>query len=823
MEMPSLKVILSGKSILFLGAGFSADATNIQGEKIKDVAGLIKELLSQIGEDSVEGYDLDTAAQEYLTVNSSGGEASLAKLIHGNFSSRTYTYEQKTIVCQPWYRIYTTNYDNIVENICAVEGKKYTEKSITDSISPPITGCTQIVHIYGSIKNLSPDEFRKTFLLTEAQRDNSPFLKSPWYRRFHDDVLSASSIFFVGFSVSDIDLRRLLDAMPAEVFRKVHFITWEGEKKPIITRMKRFGTVHQFSLSGFSEYLLEKRVGEPTIDYSEPPMMLREIPYKVQSRATIPAQAIESLMISGEVELDLVSQLDVIAQPGSYTIPRRKTTYSRVLANVRSDRPVLIHGDIGNGKSIFSQILGYYFKVNGYRVFQVKKEPESPSDIVSFLQSTEDKVLVILDDLLKFKNLASSILNIGSSNITLLCTVRSSAIDTNRNAVYQRINGLSYVEVDLNVTDRSELTDWIRYLDENGIFGEVSSLSPAEKVRYLEHRCGGQLRDVMLELYSKGSLHAKVEELLYQIASLDADSRRVIGLSALLTICNFQDLCSYANISELVGANSSFEEFRAAIAAAGLNGLLKLEQGDIVVRSPALAQFIITRTFGLNEIIRISKISLNYINDFLLSEESFFQLGKTLLKFSSYHYLVVTRSDGESLERFYDECRVLRFAQSDPLFWVQRSICCMKIPAFDLAQKFAENAYGVAKNLRAFDTYQIDNHYARLLLTRSLQEGVSISGVVETQASELLQGVIARKSDDLYHPLSVMRLFAKISEKWLNQTNSVQRNALIAAIDASLRSISRAGALAKRFRNIPELERSLKSARLKLVNTQSDA
>jgi hypothetical protein len=230
-------------------------------------------------------------------------------------------------------------------------------------------------------------------------------------------------------------------------------------------------------------------VGEPTIDYSEPPMMLREIPYKVQSRATIPAQAIESLMISGEVELDLVSQLDVIAQPGSYTIPRRKTTYSRVLANVRSDRPVLIHGDIGNGKSIFSQILGYYFKVNGYRVFQVKKEPESPSDIVSFLQSTEDKVLVILDDLLKFKNLASSILNIGSSNITLLCTVRSSAIDTNRNAVYQRINGLSYVEVDLNVTDRSELTDWIRYLDENGIFGEVSSLSPAEKVRYLAMLC----------------------------------------------------------------------------------------------------------------------------------------------------------------------------------------------------------------------------------------------------------------------------------------------------------------------------------------------
>lgn len=817
MTLPNVDTVEGGKSILFLGAGFSAEALNHLGHPIKDVSGLISELLKSIGENSSEGYDLDTASQEFILDPKCGGEQELTRLIHGNFSAGTYTTAQRLVVCQPWYRIYTTNYDNVVENIFAEERKTYTEKTISDTVEPPLRGVTQLIHIYGSIRSISPNNFKEKFLLTESQRDSSPFLKSLWYRRFNDDILSASSVFFLGFSLTDIDLRRLLGALPAEALRKVHFITWHAERRPVVTRMKRFGSVHKIGTSGFADLLKKKRTGHPVSVDLEPPASMREIQYVPQATASISSNDIQSLLISGELDLSKLSQMDIDQRDGSYTLPRSSRAIKRSLTSARHDKPILVHGDIGNGKSIFANILGYHFHLSGYTVYFVRREPENIGEIISFLQAADEKIVVILDDIMKFRKLPSAIMQIGSSNILILSTVRSNVVDTSRHIISTKLNGRSFIEVDLNNSIREELLGWLRYLDENGLFGEVSQLERSERLRLIEHRCGGQMRDVILELYSRGALHQRVEELLEAVGDLDESSQKLVGMSALLTLCNFQEISSYANLAELTESSRSLEEFRSSVSKVGLPGLLAMDQGDVILRSPALAQFALLRTFGLKRTLQISKMALFYISNYLSDEREFLQLGKVLLKFSSYSFLIKTAVDGERLEKFYDDCRILKFAQNDPLFWVQRSICCMKIPNFDLADDFAKTAYGTARKLANFDTFQIDNHHARLMLTRSLSEGVSKDGVRESNASSLLQAVLSRKSDDLYHPLSVMRMFYKISEEWGDNVDDRQRKSLIFAIDESLRSISNASNLSRRFRGIPDLDKSLRVARAKLL------
>lgn len=134
------------------------------------------------------GYDLDGAAEDFIE---KFGEPALVKLLHDNFTSKEPTDEQKTMVCQPWYRIYTTNYDDLIEKIAHAENKALTIKEITDLPEPPLSGVTQLIHIYGNISRVSPAEFKDRFLLTERQRENSPFLKSAWKWRFSDDVLAA--------------------------------------------------------------------------------------------------------------------------------------------------------------------------------------------------------------------------------------------------------------------------------------------------------------------------------------------------------------------------------------------------------------------------------------------------------------------------------------------------------------------------------------------------------------------------------------------------------------------------------------------------------
>jgi hypothetical protein len=161
MNLPTVSLIEAGTSILFLGAGFSAEATNTNDEEMKDVSALITYLLDKAGITATDGYDLDTAAEEFQKVH--GNEATIIAL-HSNFRTKNYTANQETIVIQPWRRIYTPNYDDVIETICCDNRKPITTHGVKDPVSEPMPGTTQLLHIYGNIGKASADEFAETFL-----------------------------------------------------------------------------------------------------------------------------------------------------------------------------------------------------------------------------------------------------------------------------------------------------------------------------------------------------------------------------------------------------------------------------------------------------------------------------------------------------------------------------------------------------------------------------------------------------------------------------------------------------------------------------------
>lgn len=213
MQIPSDR-IKGGNSVLFLGSGFSREGKNSNNESVRSAWQLQDLMLDQCGVIDRQDYDLESASQEYLD---RFGERLTVDLLHRNFEIFETSPNQNIVVCQPWYRIYTTNYDNAAEHICKLKGKRLTIKDIHDKVEPPIDDVTQLIHIYGNVSKSSPDEFKKSFLLTESQRNNSPFISSPWFLRFSDDVLFADAIVFCGFSLKDLDIKRLLGRLPSNV------------------------------------------------------------------------------------------------------------------------------------------------------------------------------------------------------------------------------------------------------------------------------------------------------------------------------------------------------------------------------------------------------------------------------------------------------------------------------------------------------------------------------------------------------------------------------------------------------------------------------
>lgn len=156
----ALNTIDDGRSILVLGAGFSMGATNADNEKMPSANKLASILAEKIGEDDDTG--LEEISGLYLEDHS---RADLLAYLKGMFTCVEPTSAQTEIANAPWRRIYTTNYDNVVEK----SQKKPGLVSLTRTDDPrAMTADTCCVHLNGFIENSHEGNFDDEIMLTDV-------------------------------------------------------------------------------------------------------------------------------------------------------------------------------------------------------------------------------------------------------------------------------------------------------------------------------------------------------------------------------------------------------------------------------------------------------------------------------------------------------------------------------------------------------------------------------------------------------------------------------------------------------------------------------
>jgi hypothetical protein len=170
----SLDQIFNGYSILFLGSGFSAYAQN-KDSKPLPTGGKLLSLLKD-GTKLSSDYPLDILSREYVE---KFGEHGLLDLLQERLTARSVSEDQKTIISLPWRRIYTTNYDNVVE-ICAQElGKKLVPATLRETADHN-RSITQCVHLNGRLATVSLGNFLQEIKLTRASYLTDTFLNTGW-------------------------------------------------------------------------------------------------------------------------------------------------------------------------------------------------------------------------------------------------------------------------------------------------------------------------------------------------------------------------------------------------------------------------------------------------------------------------------------------------------------------------------------------------------------------------------------------------------------------------------------------------------------------
>ena len=259
MPPPPMAHIDPSGTILFLGAGFSIGATNIDGTTLPLSHDLRNELSDMLGV-SPNDYPLDTLVEEVQ----SRDDMDLYQILYRRFTVTKLQPHHTSILSLPWRRIYTTNFDDTVEfhhssNNFAVPSYTTTETK------PRRLQHGSIIHLHGAIRATTEDTVLEQLVLSEGAYIRQQFEKSPWYDEFIRDLRFCENCFFVGYNLRDLHISAILLQDPI-LRRKTYFVTKSDPDEILLNRIRPFGEVLPIGAEGFSELCKTLPKPAPSID-----------------------------------------------------------------------------------------------------------------------------------------------------------------------------------------------------------------------------------------------------------------------------------------------------------------------------------------------------------------------------------------------------------------------------------------------------------------------------------------------------------------------------------------------------------------------------
>ncbi len=116
--------------------------------------------------------------------------------------------------------------------------------------------------------------------------------------------------------------------------------------------------------------------------------------------------------------------------------------------------------------------------------------------------------------------------------------------------------------------------------------------------------------------------------------------------------------------------------------------------------------------------------------------------------------------------RFYETIKDLNFCQTNIHFWLQYAIARLSDYDYEVAGAFFEKCYEIAKTIRGYDTYKIDNHYCRFILENEVENG-NISTCMDAFEYAHSVLIITRRGEEKKHyPFRVAGQYERFYKKF---------------------------------------------------------
>ncbi|MEY8378837.1 SIR2 family protein [Lachnospiraceae bacterium 56-18] len=705
----AIKYALDGEAILFLGAGFSYGGINKKGGEMKVGADLSHAICDDLGVPRSD--NLTISSSRYLEDDEyKKGLSAFIDFLKAELECISTTNEQDIITKLPWKRVYTTNYDNIVEMSSRKQGILRSTITITNERYTPGRTLEQaIIHINGYINKLNEKTFFEEFKITDDNYNRDGLLQSSWRKLFEADLMREKTIIFIGYSLQyDQELVRCIANLNIKskcMFIDIPTISADSEFK-----IKRYGELCKIGVSGFA-----KEIENISATYKPCKKVIELFGFEKKEIKSYYCEKgfssvdVVDLLVKGELKTEYINQT-------GYCISR-KDRINRIIRILEDKKIVILQSKLGNGKSVFLECLSNSL-LEEYSVYFVKNIDNYIEDL-QILQSTSDsKNVLLVDDYGYYIKLIKDLGENLPDNLKLVLTCRTAI---NLNLYYDLIDKYNYNENDIFIEDLDDMTDneiyeLIKLFNKNRFWGEFDRLNSSQKKKIIKRKYGANVSKIFYLLMNSEPIKKQIE-IVMEVLEHKLALKEFVMAQAINSLCrlkfSYSDLCEFVHISDSL--------LRSYIMDQNVREIIDVEKHRFILSSSIFAQYLVRQGGINNEMIEMlgriyKECSENdeWNKKYIMQRKYLVSRSNIRLIFSPNKKL--TDEEERKIFKYFDSIKNLPTATDNPFFWLQFGITSLNLKKYEIAKIHFDNAYANVNKMEDFDSYQIDTHYARLLL-----------------------------------------------------------------------------------------------------------
>lgn len=768
----ALSYALAGDAIFILGSGFSIHATNHLGLPLMSGKKLAKELSIKVQMD--DDTPLDIVSQEYIDQI---GERSLSNYLKEQYEVAEFNECYNAFTKIKELKIYTTNYDNLIETVCQAKGKKIKSYTLMERINK-CDKKNMIMHLNGYVNDLG-DNIPDNFNLTHLSYNHSPLYDSPWYPYIKDEIYSSKVVFIIGLSFkSDLDLRRLINS-DSEITDKCFIVESPYLSENDKSYLSKYGHV---LLNGIEGFCGDLNSSTPAINERK----LSSYRFKsfIEYRRNqiykgLTDKEMFNMFFLGKVEKNAFYQ----NEDKKYLCLVNRKQLNDSIDLIKKGKSLIIHSDLGNGKTVFINQLLY--KLSDYRIFyMLSKQNEKYNKEIEILCESDEKILIVIDpynlhlaDFEKFKNYSLK-------NVQFILSSRTAMHENCCNIAYDIIDQMQGVNfsvnpLNLNSLDIDEKIELNQLISRFGFWGEQTHLSEENKLDLLSNKLESKFQTILLYLFKEGQIKEKFENILRDISS-DKLVMQILILSF---------------INEILELDLNQDDFSIIFNRDNIDRILRRRRDDLgelvdynssrlSVKSSIISKALIGSTVLPREIILDTLLMISRRLDLLYEgNKKYSNVLKNLASASYLSFIFDYNLDSNILIEYYEKIKENNFNKQNLFFWEQYAITCVNVKDFPRAKKYFETSYSLAKKRgRGFSTFQIDNHYARFLLesqiySRNYETALPI--FIEAHTLLTKKYISDEMINDRYYQFRVAILYKEYYDVFYNTFTEKEKNIFI--------------------------------------------